>query len=83
MSDIIYLRRATDGVVLETLGEIKPYNWYTVDLSKILKALGGESLSIRITASSGNRVAYSSNEDPYGNAPELLIKADNMFADME
>ncbi len=72
-----------NGVVLETLGEIQPYKWYTVDLSKILKALGGEFLSIRITASSGNRVAYSSNEDPYGNAPELLIKADNIFADLQ
>ncbi|KAL7501033.1 hypothetical protein ACHAWT_009188, partial [Skeletonema menzelii] len=72
-----------DGIVIETLGEVIPYNWYTVDLSKILGALGGEALSIRITASSGNRVAYSSSEDPFGNAPELLIKVDNMFSDMQ
>jgi len=71
-----------DGVVLETLGEVVPYNWYTVDLSKIVGALGGEALSIRITASSGNRVAYSSSEDPFGNIPELYIKAD-MFSDMQ
>jgi hypothetical protein len=71
-----------DGVVLETLGEVVPYSWYTIDLSKILGALGGEALSIRITASSGNRAAYSSSEDPFGNVPELFIKAD-MFSDMQ
>lgn len=70
-----------DGVVLETLGEVVPYKWYTINLAKIVGALGGEPLSIRITASSGNRVAYSSSEDPYGNVPELIIKAD-MFSGM-
>jgi hypothetical protein len=50
-------------------------------LAKIVGELGGEPLSIRITASSGNRVAYSSSEDPYGNVPELIIKAD-MFSGM-
>jgi len=72
-----------DGVVLETLGEVTPYNWYTIDLSKILGALGGEALSIRITASSGNRVAYSSSEDPFGNVPELLIRTGSMFSGMQ
>ena len=71
-----------DGVVLQTLGEVTPYFWYTIDLSKIVGALGGEALSIRITASSGNRVAYSSSEDPFGNVPELYIKA-NMFSDVQ
>ena len=72
-----------DGVFLGTIGEVTPYNWYVVDLSKMKEALGGEALSIRITASSGNRVAYSSSEDPFGNVPELLIKADDLFSDMQ
>merc|ERR1719291_1612483 len=71
-----------DGTVFGTLGPVVPYRWYDVDLSKIASDLGGEPLSVRITPSHGNRCAYSSNLDPKGNKPQLMIKA-NMFAGMD
>jgi hypothetical protein len=73
---------AADGEILGTLGEVAPYQWYEIDLAKIVKDLGGESLSIRIAPSHGLRCAYSSSRDRLGHLPQLLIKAD-LFAGME
>jgi len=73
---------SADGTILETLGPVTPYRWYTLDLSKIVSDLGGKPLSIRIAPSHGNRCAYSSNLDPIGNKPQLLVKSD-LFSGME
>ena len=73
---------AADGVVLVTLGEVAPYKYYEIDLTKILDDLGGEPLSIRIAPSHGMRCAYSSSQDRLGHLPQLLIKAD-LFNGME
>jgi len=67
---------AADGEILETLGEVVPYQWYEIDLAKIAKELGGEYLSIRIAPSHGLRCAYSSSRDRLGHLPQLLIKVD-------
>jgi len=68
---------AADGDILETLGEVIPYQWYEIELSaEIVQNLGGEPLSIRIAPSHGLRCAYSSSEDRLGHLPQLLIKAD-------
>jgi len=72
---------AADGVILETLGEVIPYQWYEIDLAKVATNLGGEPLSIRIAPSHGLRCAYSSSRDRLGHLPQLLIKAD-MFQGM-
>lgn len=73
---------AADGVILETLGEVIPYQWYEIDLAEIATNLGGEPLSIRIAPAHGLRCAYSSSRDRLGHLPQLLIKAD-LFQGME
>mmetsp|Transcript_14493 Transcript_14493/g.29061 ORF Transcript_14493/g.29061 Transcript_14493/m.29061 type:complete len:1465 (-) Transcript_14493:99-4493(-) len=65
---------AADGEVITTLGEITPYQWYDIDVTKIAK--GGEPISIRIAPSHGNRCAFASKEDPFGRIPQLLVTAD-------
>jgi len=68
---------AADGDILATLGEVVPYQWYSIELAaEIANNLGGESLSIRIAPSHGLRCAYSSSEDRLGHLPQLLIKSD-------
>ena len=71
---------AADGVVLTTLEEVTPYKWYEIDVTEITQ--GGEPISIRIAPSHGNRCAYSSKEDTYGHAPQLMVQAD-LFQGME
>ncbi len=73
---------AADGEVIETLGDVTPYQWYEIDLAAIAKDLGGEALSIRVTPSHGLRCAYASSRDRLGHSPQLLIKVD-LFAGME
>jgi len=70
---------AADGKIIDTMGEVVPYQWYEIDLQEILQDMGGEVLSIRMTPSHGLRCAYSSSEDRLGHIPQLLIKSD-MFA---
>jgi hypothetical protein len=71
-----------DGIILATIGEVVPYQWYEIDLMPIVKEMGGEALSIRIAPSHGLRCAYSSSRDRLGHLPQLLIKAD-LFTGME
>ena len=70
---------AADGDIIDTLGEVVPYQWYEIDLASIVQDLGGGYLSIRITPSHGLRCAYSSSEDRLGHLPQLLLQSD-MFA---
>lgn len=71
-----------DGRVVDTLGEVVPYQWYEIDLSAIARDIGGEPLSVRIAPSHGLRCAYASSRDRLGHSPQLLIKVD-LFAGME
>lgn len=73
---------AADGQVIETLGDVTPYQWYEIDITAVAEDLGGEALSIRIAPSHGLRCAYASSRDRLGHSPQLLIKVD-MFAGME
>jgi hypothetical protein len=73
---------AADGDIIETMGEVVPYQWHEIDLAKIADDLGGGPLSIRIAPSHGQRVAFSSSEDRLGHLPQLLLQVD-LFKGME
>jgi len=70
---------SADGQIISTIGAIVPYQWYEIDLADIVKEMGGEILSIRITPSHGNRCAYASSRDRLGHQPQLLVKSE-LFA---
>ena len=62
---------ATSGSAIASLGSVAINTWYEVDLSSIVSADG--IVSLRVTSTSGDGAAYTSNNGTVGFRPQLVV----------